>query len=202
MKKLLAIAATCVLFGYAIIASAEGDAAAGKQKSASCAACHGADGNSNNPEWPKLAGQHPAYTVKQLKNFKDGERINASMNGMAMPLSEQDMEDLAAYFANQEIIRGEADPALLELGQRLYRGGDLAREIAACAACHGAEGLGNPAARFPLLAGQHALYIETQLKAFRAMTRANDAGQMMRNIAMKLTDADIKAIASYIQGLQ
>jgi cytochrome c553 len=202
MNKLLAIAATCVLFGHVIVASAEGDAAAGKQKSATCAACHGADGNSNNPEWPKLAGQHPAYTVKQLKNFKDGERVNAQMNGLAAPLSEQDMEDLAAYFANQDIARGQADPELVELGERLYRGGDLAREIAACSACHGATGLGNPAARFPMLAGQHALYIETQLKAFRAMTRANDAGQMMRNIALKLTDQDIQAVASYIQGLQ
>jgi cytochrome c553 len=202
MNKLLAIAVICVLSSYAIVASAEGDAAAGKQKSATCAACHGADGNSNNPEWPKLAGQHSAYTVKQLKNFKDGDRVNAQMNGLAAALSEQDMEDLAAYFANQEIARAEADPELVELGERLYRGGDLAREIAACGACHGATGLGNPAARFPMLAGQHALYIETQLKAFRSMVRANDAGQMMRNVAMKLTDRDIQAVASYIQGLQ
>lgn len=202
MKKWLAIAAICVFLNHATTAWSAGDAAAGKQKSATCVACHGTDGNSTNPEWPKLAGQHPAYVVKQLHNYKDGERVNATMNGMAAPLSDQDIEDLAAYFANQEIVRGEADPELVESGERLYRGGDLAREISACSACHGAVGAGNAAAKFPALAGQHALYIELQLKAFRSMTRANDAGQMMRNIAMKMTDADIKAVASYIQGLQ
>jgi cbb3-type cytochrome c oxidase subunit III len=202
MKKLLAIAVTCVLLCSATTVWAAGDAAAGKQKSATCAACHGADGNSNNPEWPKLAGQNAAYLIKQLQNFKSGERVNATMNGMAANLSEQDMEDLAAYFSNQEITRGKADPELVEAGQALFRGGDLARGIAACSACHGAQGAGNPAAGFPALAGQHALYLETQLKAFRSMTRANDPGQMMRNIAMKMSDADITAVASYIQGLQ
>ena len=157
MKKLLAFAATCVLLGSVTMVRAAGDAAAGKQKSATCTACHGADGNSNNGEWPKLAGQHAKYTVKQLQNFKSGDRVNATMNGMAAALSDEDMEDLAAYYANQDVSRGEADPELVELGEQLYRGGDLAREIAACNACHGARGMGNAAARFPSLAGQHPL---------------------------------------------
>jgi cytochrome c553 len=202
MKKPLAIAAICILIGSSTSVWAAGDPAAGKQKSETCTACHGADGNSSNPEWPKLAGQHASYSYKQLKEFKSGDRVNATMNGMAAPLSDEDMQDLAAYFANLEITPGEADPELVALGERLYRGGDLAREISACSACHGAKGGGNGAAGFPALAGQHALYIETQLKAFRSMTRTNDAGQMMRNIAIRMTDADIAAVASYIQGLR
>ncbi len=124
------------------------------------------------------------------------------MNGMATPLSEQEMQDLAAYFASQTITRGQADPALAPAGEQLFRGGNLNSGVSACAACHGPDGAGNPLAGFPALAGQHAEYIEAQLRAFRAMERANDAGQMMRNIAMKMTDADIKAVASYVQGLQ
>jgi cytochrome c553 len=124
------------------------------------------------------------------------------MSGMAAPLSQQDMEDLAAYYSTQKITAGQADPALVPLGEQIFRGGNLASGVAACAACHGPNGVGNPQAGFPALAGQHAEYIETQLRAFRSMERANDAGQMMRNIAMKMTDAEIKAVASYIQGLQ
>jgi cytochrome c553 len=202
MKKMLAMAATCVLVGSATVALAAGDATAGKQKSASCAACHNADGNSTNGEWPKLAGQGAKYAAKQLREFKSGERANAIMSGMAAPLSDQDMEDLAAYFASQTITRGEADPELVALGQALYRGGNLASGVSACSACHGPDGAGNPEAGFPALGGQHAQYTETQLKAFRSMERANDAGQMMRNTAMRMTDAEIKAVASYIQGLR
>jgi cytochrome c553 len=202
MKKMLAMAATCVLVGSATVALAAGDATAGKQKSASCAACHNADGNSTNGEWPKLAGQGAKYAAKQLREFKSGERANAIMSGMAAPLSDQDMEDLAAYFASQTITGGEADPELVELGQALYRGGNLASGVSACSACHGPDGAGNPEAGFPALGGQHAQYTETQLKAFRSMERANDAGQMMRNTAMRMTDAEIKAVASYIQGLR
>jgi cytochrome c553 len=202
MKKMLAMAATCVLVGSATVALAAGDATAGKQKSASCAACHNADGNSTNGEWPKLAGQGAKYAAKQLREFKSGERANAIMSGMAAPLSDQDMEDLAAYFASQTITGGEADPELVALGQALYRGGNLASGVSACSACHGPNGAGNPEAGFPALGGQHAQYTETQLKAFRSMERANDAGQMMRNTAMRMTDAEIKAVASYIQGLR
>ncbi|BAZ92771.1 cytochrome c subfamily [Thiohalobacter thiocyanaticus] len=183
-------------------ALAAGDASAGKEKSSTCVACHGADGNSANPEWPKLAGQHPDYLVKQLKEFKAGERENQTMAPMAAPLSEQDMQDLAAYYAAQQIQYGEADPDLVELGEQIYRGGNKASGVSACMACHGPAGKGNPAANFPALAGQHATYTGIQLKAFRSGARANDYGSMMRNVAARMTDAEIKAVASYIQGLR
>ena len=201
MRKLPVIAATCALLGFMTTALAAGDAAAGKQKAAACVACHGADGNSANGEWPKLAGQNVKYLVKQLHEFKAGDRANPIMSGMAAPLSDQDMVDLAAYYVNQKVAPGEADPQLVEAGQALYKGGNLTTGVSACMACHGPTGAGIPEGGFPSIAGQHAQYTETQLKAFRSMQRANDPGQMMRNIAMKMTDAEIKAVASYIQGL-
>ncbi len=202
MKKLVAIAAICALLGSATAALAAGDATAGKAKSAVCAACHNPDGNSTNPTYPKLAGQSADYLNKQLTEFKSGARVNAIMVGMVATLTPQDMEDLAAYFASQQIARDTADPALVPAGEALFRGGNLTTGVSACMACHGVAGAGNPAAKFPALAGQHATYVETQLKAFRAMERTNDAGQMMRGVAAKLTDPEIKAVASYIQGLQ
>lgn len=202
MKKLVVIAATCALLGSATAALAAGDPTAGKTKSITCTACHNADGNSALAQYPKLAGQSADYLIKQLQDYKSGTRANAIMAGMVAPLSPQDMEDLAAYFASQQIARSAADPALAPVGEAIFRGGNLTSGVAACMACHGAIGAGNPAARFPALAGQHADYTEAQLKAFRAMERANDAGQMMRGVAAKLTDPEIKAVASYIQGLQ
>ena len=202
MKKLVVIAATCALLGSATAALAAGDPTAGKAKSAVCAACHNADGNSTVTQYPKLAGQSADYLVKQLQEFKSGARVNAIMVGMVAPLSPQDMEDLAAYFSSQQVARGAADPALAPAGEAMFRGGNLTSGVAACAACHGATGAGNPAAKFPALAGQHAEYVELQLKAFRTMERANDAGQMMRGVAAKMTDPEIKAVASYVQGLQ
>lgn len=202
MKKFVVIAATCALFGSATAALAAGDAAAGKAKSTTCAACHNADGNSTNPQYPKLAGQSAGYLLKQLQDYKSGARVNAIMAGMVAPLTPQDMEDLSAFYASQQIARSAADPALAPVGEAIFRGGNLNSGVSACMACHGPTGAGNPAAKFPVVAGQHAEYTELQLKAFRAMERANDAGQMMRSIAGKMTDAEIKAAASYIQGLQ
>ncbi len=202
MKKLVVIAATCALLGSATTAWAAGDPAAGKAKSATCTACHNPDGNSTNPIYPKLAGQSADYLTKQLMEFKSGARVNAIMVGMVAPLSPQDMEDLSAYFASQQVARSAADPALAPAGEAVFRGGNLNSGVSACMACHGATGAGNPAAKFPALAGQHADYIELQLKAFRAMERANDAGQMMRQVAARITDQEIKAVSSYIQGLQ
>ncbi|HRF61494.1 MAG TPA: c-type cytochrome, partial [Candidatus Competibacter sp.] len=201
-KKFVVIAATCALLGSATAALAAGDATAGKAKSATCAACHGPDGNSTIAQYPKLSGQSADYLVKQLQEFKSGARANPIMLGMVAPLSAQDMEDLAAYFASQPVTRAAADPALAPQGEALFRGGNLSSGIAACSACHGANGAGNPAAKFPAIAAQHADYTQAQLKAFRAMERTNDAGQMMRNITVKMTDPEIKAVASYIQGLQ
>ena len=202
MKKFVVIAATCALLGSATAALAAGDPTAGKAKSTTCAACHNADGNSAVAQYPKLAGQSADYLVKQLQEYKSGARVNAIMVGMVAPLSPQDMEDLAAFYASQQIARSAADPALAPAGQAIFRGGNLNSGVSACMACHSATGAGNPAAKFPALAGQHADYIELQLKAFRAMERANDAGQMMRQNAAKMTDQEIKAVSSYIQGLQ
>jgi cytochrome c553 len=203
MKKVLML----VLTGLAISVTASvwaegGNAEAGKTKSATCAACHGADGNSTNPEWPKLAGQHPSYIIKQLTNFKEDARVNPTMTPMAKPLSEQDMADLAAYFSSQVRKPGEADQTKVALGEQVYKGGNNATGVAACAACHGPTGAGNPAANFPSLNGQQVTYIKNQLNAFRKGERANDAGKMMRNIAGKMTDAEIDAVAEYITGLK
>ena len=162
MKKVLTFVLTGLAISVAASAWAEGgNAEAGKTKSATCAACHGADGNSVNPEWPKLAGQHPSYIAKQLANFKDDARVNPSMSPMAKPLSEQDMADLAAYFSSQAAKPGEADQTKVALGEQMYKGGNNATGVAACAACHGPTGTGNPASNFPSLSGQHATYIKT-----------------------------------------
>ena len=203
MKKVLTFVLTGLAISVAASAWAEGgNAEAGKTKSATCAACHGADGNSVNPEWPKLAGQHPSYIAKQLANFKDDARSNPSMSPMAKPLSEQDMADLAAYFSSQVKKPGEADQTKVALGEQMYKGGNNATGVAACAACHGPTGTGNPASNFPSLSGQHATYIKNQLNAFRKGERANDAGKMMRNVAAKMTDAEIEAVAEYIAVLK
>ena len=203
MKKVLTFVLTGLAISVAASAWAEGgNAEAGKTKSATCAACHGADGNSVNPEWPKLAGQHPSYIAKQLANFKEDARVNPSMSPMAKPLSEQDMADLAAYFSSQAAKPGEADQTKIALGEQMYKGGNNATGVAACAACHGPTGAGNPASNFPSLSGQHATYIKNQLNAFRKGERANDAGKMMRNVAEKMTDAEIEAVAEYIAGLK
>lgn len=182
---------------YSIAADLE----AGKQKSQTCAACHGADGNSTNPDWPRLAGQHVGYLVKQLKDFKAGDRQNAQMAPMASPLSKEDMQDLAAYYSSRKGKIGSTDPKYVETGERIYRYGNADTGVPACMACHGPNGAGNPAALYPKLGGQHAAYTITQLKAFRAGERSNDPNKVMRMVAEKMTDAEIEAVAHYIQGL-
>jgi len=189
-------------------AAPKGDAARGQPiASTVCAACHGADGNSTLAVNPKLAGQHPEYLLKQMKNFKaaDGkqpERVNAIMNGMIAAFDEGQLRDLAAYFASQKQT-GEAakNRETIELGQKLYRGGDQAKGLPACAACHGPAGAGIPA-QYPRIAGQFAEYTEAQLKGFREGSRANDANKMMRMVALKMTDAEIRAVSDYIAGLR
>lgn len=177
------------------------DVEAGKQKSQTCAACHGPDGNSPAPVWPKLAGQHRQYTVKQLQDFKSGERENAQMAPLVESLSKEDMRDIAAYYAAQEVKIGSTDPDYAEQGARIYRFGNAQTGVPACMACHGPNGEGNPAAVYPKLAGQHGDYIAAQLHAFRAGERNNDDSKIMRIIAEKMTDAEIKAVSEYIQGL-
>ena len=178
---------------------AAGDAEAGKALSATCAGCHGADGNSPTGAWPKLAGQHASYTEAQLKAFKSQERNNALMYGFAAALSEQQMRDLAAYFESQAIAPGAADPALVEAGEAIYKYGLADRGVAACAACHGPEGKGVASAAFPSLAGQWAEYTEIQLQTYRDGSRVHP---MMNGVALNMRDQDIKAVASYIQGLR
>ncbi len=200
--KLIAVLAT---FGLAQAAFAQGEtgsAEAGQAKAATCVACHGLDGNSANPEWPSLAGQHAEYIVKQLKAFKGGARTNVLMAPMAATLSDQDMLDLGAYFASKQGKGLEADAAKVALGQKVYRGGDKKSELTACIACHGPSGSGNPAALYPALKGQHATYVAAQLRAYKRGERATDQNQMMRNVAAVLTDEQIDALASYVQGLR
>jgi len=202
--KLESIALLSALCGLAFAGSAlaEGSAAAGQSKSTPCVACHGVDGNSVNGEWPTLAGQHPQYIIKQLKAFKAGARQNPLMTPMAAPLSEQDMEDLAAYFSSQTVNGLEADAAKVSQGQRLFRAGDPERGIAACGSCHGPTGHGNPAALYPSIRGQHSTYVEAQLKAYRSGTRQTDQNQMMRGVTQSMTDDQIAAVAGYVQGLR
>lgn len=211
MKWVANVLMASCLVGISISSSqAAGDPEAGKAKSAVCGACHGADGNSAVPNFPKLAGQIPSYFVKQLKDMKSGARVVPEMAAIAPGLSEQDMADLAAYFSSQTIKTGAANPELIARGKQLFRGGDAEAGITACAACHGATGKGMPEAAFPALAGQHSAYIETQLKAFRAAGREDHEGKrrdndgetkMMRATAARLSDDDIQALSSYINGL-
>ncbi|MGH8280959.1 MAG: c-type cytochrome [Gammaproteobacteria bacterium] len=179
-------------------APVQGNATAGQKKSATCAACHGADGNSVGPQFPKLAGQNADYIVRELQRFKSGERKNPIMASMAAPLSDQDMQDLAAWFSSQTVRTGEADPSLVKTGEAVYRGGDRESGIPACLACHGPDGAGNGPMLIPALAGQHADYVVSQLEAFASGARKSP---MMDTIAAHLTPAQMKAVASYIQGL-
>jgi cytochrome c553 len=183
-------------------AQAAGDPVAGKAASASCAACHGVDGNSANPEWPKLAGQHQGYLIQQLVYFGDGERDNAIMKGMAANLSDEDRANLSAYYSGQKVSYGTADPELVELGERIYRGGNSESGVAPCMGCHGPKGAGNPDANYPALRGQHAKYVENQLHGFAEGNRVNENSiKMMQIIASRMTNKEIRAVASYIQGL-
>ncbi len=179
-----------------------GDAAKGKAVSATCVACHGADGNSVNPDWPKLAGQGEGYLAKQLADFRSDKRNDPTMTAMAKGIvSDADVADLSAYYASQKGKAGTANKEKVAAGEAIYKGGNLATGVAACAACHGPTGSGNDAAKFPGIAGQHAKYTVTQLKAFKSGKRANDTGKMMRNIAKNMTDAEMDAVAEYISGL-
>jgi len=166
-----------------------------------CAACHGIDGNSLLPANPSLAGQHPEYLFKQLTEFKSGTRVNAVMTGMVANLTAEDMRNLAAYYSAQIPKQMAAkNQDLVTQGRKLYRGGNAANGLAACAGCHSPNGAGIPA-QYPRLASQHAEYVAAQLKAFRTGDRANDPLEMMQSIAVKLTDKDIAALAEYISGL-
>ena len=176
----------------------------GKELSVSCAACHGDNGISVNPVWPKLAGQNPKYLASQLYEFRkgaDGNRNNAVMYGIAVTLSDSDIEDLSAYYASLKSNVGLTQDKYLELGRDMYRGGNMDIKIQACISCHGPNGQGNHAAAIPMLSGQHSQYTYQQLKNFQSSMRSNDYNKMMRNIVHRMTDEEMKAVASYIEGL-
>jgi cytochrome c553 len=166
-----------------------------------CVACHGPMGNSIVPTWPKLAGQHPEYIMKQLMDFKAGNRSNVQMSPMAAPLTPQEVVDLAAYFSTQTQSGGAADPELAKQGEALYRAGNLASGVPACSGCHGPAGAGQGLSKFPRLSGQHSAYVKQTLEYFRKGERANDPNGMMRGVTAHLTDQEIAAVSQYIQGL-
>lgn len=199
MRKPFAVAMMAAALGISSTALAEGSAEAGQEKSAVCVACHGVDGNSANPEWPSLAGQHAGYLAVQLTAFRDGVRQNPLMSPIAMGLSDQDVLDLAAYYEAQRPAAREADPALVETGKRIYRGGVPERGVTACSACHGPTGQGNPLAKYPVIAGQHATYAALSLRNYASGERPN---QIMQEIATRMSEGDIRAVSEYVQGLR
>ncbi|MBL4679785.1 MAG: cytochrome c4 [Pseudomonadales bacterium] len=195
------IVATLLLVS-SISVFAEGNPEHGKSISQACAVCHGADGNSPAGSFPSIAGQHPKYLLKQLKDIKSGARAAPLMTGQLEAFSEDDLADLAAYYASQTPKGGAAKPELVALGESIYRSGIKRKSIAACTACHLPQGEGSNLAGFPALAGQWPEYTETQLKAFRVGDRHNDGdGKMMRTTSLDLSDREIAAVASYLYGL-
>ncbi|MEN8261252.1 MAG: c-type cytochrome [Pseudomonadota bacterium] len=223
-KKALAITIGLALLSAATASLAEGNTQAGKAKSATCAGCHGEDGNSLAAMFPKLAGQHASYTARQLKAFKDGTRNNPTMMPMAAALSDDDIADLSAYYAAQKIAPNENAPPTFEdddetvnnveetpelstkelvaLGRRLYETGNVDSGVSACIACHGPTGMGNKPAGFPVLKGQHAEYVYTALKEFQAGARGGDFSKMMYMVAQKMTRQEMKAAAAYISTIK
>ncbi|MEK8049485.1 c-type cytochrome [Ideonella sp. DXS22W] len=212
MKSLLAVlptalssvALSALLAGSALAADAKGpakpDLAKGAEKAAACQACHTADGSRGSPANPILQGQHAEYLVKQLTEFKSGKRQNAVMSGMAAPLTEEDMRNIAAFYASKQAKPGFAkNKDLVQLGEKIYRGGIAAKQVPACAGCHSPTGAGIPA-QYPRVGGQHSDYTEAQLNGFRAGTRGNSA--QMVSIAAKMSDKEIKAVADYMAGLR
>jgi cytochrome c553 len=206
-----------VMLGLAMAVSAVGadalkaDPQAGAAKAAVCGACHGATGNSVNPQWPNLAAQHSQYTTEQLHYLKSGVRVAAVMNPMAANLSEQDMVDLAAYFERQKPTGLEANKTDLEIGQKLYRAGDPSRGIPACSACHGPNGRGNAQARWPQIRAQHAEYVASQLANYAEQKRYTSVqgqsnvdanAEIMSTIAKRLTPQEMAALGNYVQGLR
>lgn len=183
-----------------------GDAEKGKALAGTCAACHGMDGNSVNPIWPSLAGQHEAYLARQIKLFKNGERVDAMMAPMVAALTDENIDDLAAYFASQTLKMKAANPDLVELGQKIYQGGDVERSIPACMSCHGPTGQGNPITGYPVVAGQNADYTAKQLRDYkggRTVPNKDDVnGQIMADVAKYLTEEEIVAVSSFLQGLK
>ncbi|MBA4502976.1 c-type cytochrome [Marinobacterium marinum] len=199
MNKLLI--SLLVSIGLTGVAHAAGDAAAGQAKTAVCAACHSGDGNSVVGNFPKLAGQGEKYLLKQLNDIKSGTRMVPEMTGMLTNLSDQDLADIAAFYASKKVQLGQAAADQVELGQKIWRAGVADKGVAACTACHGPTGQGIDSAAYPSLSGQHAQYVESSLNKFAKGERDNDPANMMRDLAARLSEAEIKAVSQYVQGL-
>jgi cytochrome c553 len=202
MKRFWILAFTISSASVSHSGFAAGRVEAGTAKAVVCQACHGANGNSTNPEWPSLAGIGADYIAEQLNNFKEGKRNNPVMMPMAMTLSVDDMADLAAYFDSLSNTGLEADPSYWQAGEKLYRGGDQARAIPACMACHGPTGSGNEPAKFPALRGQQSVYVVKQLNDYASGARATGPNGIMQTIAKRLSPEDIRNVASYMQGIR
>jgi cytochrome c553 len=215
MKRVLLAAVLCAPLAAAVPAWAaegaakdpytQGSAEAGASKAAVCTACHGPGGNSANPEWPKLAGQSARFIAEQLHQFKTGKRQNPLMTAQAAPLSDDDIKDLAAYFAAQPAAPGVGSEAAIPVAQKLYRSGDAARGLPACAACHGPTGAGVSPAAYPRIGGQHSVYVASRLKLYRDDAKGElpeGNHKIMATVASKLSDQEIEALASYVNGLQ
>tara|TARA_R110002124_G_scaffold41367_1_gene128283 strand:- start:30341 stop:30979 length:639 start_codon:yes stop_codon:yes gene_type:complete len=210
-KMILTVTALLTTALVAPFALAAGDAAAGQAKTAMCAGCHGADGNSAMATFPKLAGQGEKYLTKQLQDIKAGDRVIPEMTGMLSNASEQDMQDMAAYYASKTIQMAGAKEADLDLGERIYRGGNIETGVPACTGCHSPAGNGNNPAGYPALGGQFAEYTAKQLRAFRtgahdpanSAARTNDGdSQIMRGVAAQMNDVEIEAVSNFIAGLK
>jgi len=184
------------LLGFSLLAQAAGVPSEGAEKAAACGGCHGENGNGAAPIFPKLAGQHPSYLVKQLANFKDQTRVEPTMNAMASALTEDDMEDIAAFYATQKMTFETGKPNAM--CEKIYRAGNLETGAPACTGCHNPDGVGNPQAKFPQLRGQYAEYIEKTLHDFKTGERGNDMNAMMRAVAAKLSEEEMTAVAEYI----
>jgi cytochrome c553 len=202
MKRIWILAAA--ICGALVNTSAlpAGSVEAGAAKAVTCTACHGANGNSVNPEWPSLAGLGADYITEQLNNFKSGKRMNAIMMGMVAALSPDDYADLGAYFDSLPNTGLESDPSFWEAGEKLYRGGDPTRGIPACMACHGPTGAGNEPAKFPALRGQHSVYLIKQLNDYASGARTTGPNGVMQTIAKRLSPDDMRNVAAYVQGIR
>jgi cytochrome c553 len=190
-----------VVAALTVMASEPASAQAAPAVAAPCGACHGLNGNSPTPQWPSLAGQHPRYTVAQLKAYQAGDRKDPNMNALVTTLSEQDIVAIAAFYASQQPDIKSISVDQVAAGESLYRGGNAASGVPACMACHGPNGAGNALAGYPALRGQHIDYTVKQLKDYRDGARTTDLNQMMRTIAQRLTIAEIEAVATYVSAL-
>jgi cytochrome c553 len=201
--RIALLVAACLLAQSALAAvPPTGNPDAGKQKAVACGACHGADGNSLAPTFPKLAGQHASYLYKQMKDVKSGARVIAVMAGQLDAMSDQDLADIAAFYESQKGTPGVAKEELVALGGTIWRAGIRERGIPACAACHSPTGKGNGPAKYPMLSGQHAEYIASSMRAWRSEERKNDGdSRMMRDVAAHLTDRELEAVSSYASGV-